>query len=76
MIEFGNGIYGIRQASSRYFNKAPEKLTPREAAILAVIMPKPKIRGRALLEQKQRRFQERRVTNLLARMKENGYIGG
>jgi monofunctional glycosyltransferase len=76
MIEFGSGIYGIRQASSRYFNKAPEKLTPREAAILAVIMPRPKIRGRALLEQKQRQFQERRVTNLLARMKENGYIGG
>lgn len=76
MIEFGNGIYGIREASMRYFNKEPEKLTPRESAMLAVIMPKPAIRGKALMEQKLGPFQERRVTHLLAKMKENGYIRG
>ncbi len=74
IVEFGDGIYGIRQASKYYFGKSPEKLTPREAAMLAVIMPKPKARGKALEENGSEDFQKRRVARLLYRMKENGYI--
>jgi monofunctional biosynthetic peptidoglycan transglycosylase len=74
IIEFGDGIYGIRQASLAYFNKPPEKLTPKEAAMLAVVMPKPGSRGRALLEWKNNEFQKKRVANLLYRMRQNGYL--
>jgi len=74
IAEFGSGIYGIGQASEYYFNKTPEELTPREAAMLAVTLPKPKARGQALLAQDKDGFQKKRVQRLLARMKEHGYI--
>ena len=74
IVEFGDGIYGIRQASRAYFGKAPEDLTPREAAMLAVVMPEPGIRGKALYDWKSNGFQKRRVANLLYRMEQNGYL--
>ena len=74
IAEFGRGIYGIRQASQYYFDKNPQDLTAREAAILAVMLPKPKARGKALLEAKREEFQKKRVKRLLARMKRQGYI--
>lgn len=76
IAEFGPGIYGIRNASAFYFDKQPEELTPQEAAILAVILPKPKARGRALMELEEEEFQPQRVKHLLARMKKQGYITG
>jgi len=33
-VSFGNNAYGIKVASSQYFNKAPDKLEPQEAALL------------------------------------------
>jgi monofunctional biosynthetic peptidoglycan transglycosylase len=74
IAEFGPGIYGIKSASAFYFDKQPDELTAQEAAILAVILPKPKARGRALMEQDEEDFQPKRVKNLLARMKQQGYI--
>jgi monofunctional biosynthetic peptidoglycan transglycosylase len=74
IAEFGDGIYGIRQASYYYFDKEPGDMTPREAATLAVLMPKPKVRGKALITGKTTKFQKRRIANLLDRMKEEGYI--
>ena len=40
-IYFGNGIYGIKGASKRFFNKLPEEVTIREAAILAGVVKNP-----------------------------------
>jgi penicillin-binding protein 1A len=40
-IYFGSGAYGIEAASQRYFNKPAEKLTVREAAMLAAIPKSP-----------------------------------
>lgn len=74
IAEFGSGIYGIKNASAYYFDKLPEDLTAREAAMLAVTLPKPKARGRALAEQDKDEFQKKRVNRLLARMKEQGFI--
>ena len=74
IAEFGKGIYGLKQAANYYFNKSPEDLTAKEAAMLAVIMPKPESRGQALYENGSKDFQKRRVANLLWRMRENGYI--
>lgn len=41
-IEWGPGIYGVRQASLHYFAKEPSLLTPKEAAYLATVIPNPK----------------------------------
>ena len=41
-IEYGPGIYGIKNASYHYFKKHPSGLSPREAAFLAMLLPSPK----------------------------------
>lgn len=40
-IELGPGIYGIGAASEKYFDRQPEKLTPRQMIALAAILPNP-----------------------------------
>jgi hypothetical protein len=42
VIEWGPGIYGIKQASRYYFNKYPAELTLQESLFLAGIVPFPK----------------------------------
>lgn len=41
-IEWGPGIYGVKQASRHYFAKEPAALTPKEAAYLATVIPSPR----------------------------------
>jgi membrane peptidoglycan carboxypeptidase len=41
IINFGDGSYGIKRAADHYFIKSPSKLTPKESAFLASIMPNP-----------------------------------
>ncbi len=38
---FGDNTYGIRAAAQHYFNRAPERLTPSQAAMLAGLMQAP-----------------------------------
>lgn len=42
LIEWGPGIYGVRQAAQFYFKKSPADLDLAEAIFLASIVPKPK----------------------------------
>jgi len=42
IIEWGNNIYGIGEASRYYFNKKPSELTIGESIYLASIVPHPK----------------------------------
>jgi len=42
IIEWGNDVYGIGEASRYYFNKSPAELTIGEAIYLASIVPHPK----------------------------------
>jgi hypothetical protein len=42
IIEWGNNIYGIGEASQYYFNKRPSELTLGESIYLASIVPHPK----------------------------------
>jgi monofunctional glycosyltransferase len=41
VAEWGDGIYGIGAASRFYFNRTADKLTARQAALLAVTLPSP-----------------------------------
>lgn len=42
-VEFGPLVYGIGHASNFYFGKSPSSLNPLEAAMLASLLPGPKI---------------------------------
>lgn len=41
IVELGKDIYGIKQAAKFYFNKTPARLTAREGAFLAMLLPSP-----------------------------------
>ena len=42
VIEMGEGIYGIEAAAQTYFNKSAAKLSKREAALIAAVLPNPR----------------------------------
>jgi monofunctional glycosyltransferase len=42
IAEWGDGIYGIDAAARAHFGKAPSSLAPREAALLAAVLPNPR----------------------------------
>lgn len=41
IAEFGEGIYGVSAAAQTFFGKRPTELQPREAALLAAVLPNP-----------------------------------
>lgn len=43
VVEFGERTYGAEAAACRYFRKSASRLTPREAATLAAVIPSPRI---------------------------------
>jgi hypothetical protein len=42
VIEYGPGIYGIRNAAKYYFGRTPAELSPAESVYLSTILPNPK----------------------------------
>ncbi len=46
VIEFGDGIYGAEAASQHYFKKSAAKLSKEEAAVLACLLPNPRVYGK------------------------------
>jgi len=46
VIEFGDGIYGAEAAAQNYFHKPAKKLTREEAAVLAALLPNPRVYGK------------------------------
>ena len=42
VVEWGDGIYGAEAAAQFYFHKAAARLTPREAALMAAVLPNPR----------------------------------
>lgn len=41
IAEFGDGVFGVEEASQRYFHKPASRLTMSEAALLAAVLPNP-----------------------------------
>ena len=41
IVEFGDGVFGVEEASQRFFNKPANRLTASEAALLAAVLPNP-----------------------------------
>ena len=42
VVETGEGMYGVEAAAQEYFGKSASKLTKRQAALIAAILPNPK----------------------------------
>ncbi len=64
VIEWGDGVYGAEQAALTHFHKPASALTRREAALLAAILPNPRV----LSVERPSRYIEDRVATIEGRM--------
>ncbi len=74
IIEWGPEIYGVAQAAQHYFGCEVSRLTPKQAAFLATVIPNPikyhvYYRQGALSE-----VWEKRVHELLSKMRDRGVV--
>ena len=65
VIEWGSGIYGVEAASQAYFGKSSSKLTNRQAALLAAVLPNP----RKFSAKKPSPYIQKRAGNIQKRMR-------
>lgn len=68
IAEWGNGIYGIGPAASYYFNKTPDRLTAKEGAFLAMLLPNPKKYNQSFRKGELTRFARNQVRSILEKM--------
>jgi monofunctional biosynthetic peptidoglycan transglycosylase len=75
LVEFGPGIFGAGAASQQLFDKSPRALTPRDAALLAAVLPNPK---RMSAARPSRYVHERAaaIERAVARLGGAGYLAG
>lgn len=74
LVPLGNGVIGIREASAYYFNEPPEYLTVQKSIQLAIILPSPATRSKALLAERLTEFGHLRFRLLIDQMKDYGYL--
>jgi monofunctional biosynthetic peptidoglycan transglycosylase len=74
VVEFGDGIYGIKPASLHYFNKSPSELNPLESAYLAFLLPNPKGYSKNFRTGTLTPFTRKTVSTILKRMEAYGKL--
>ncbi|MFN8370665.1 MAG: biosynthetic peptidoglycan transglycosylase [Bacteriovoracaceae bacterium] len=74
VIEYGEGIYGIYNASYYYFKKSPYALNGRESAFLAMLLPNPKKYSNSYRNRHLTRYASRTINSILNRMRRAHFI--
>ncbi len=74
IIEYGEGIYGVKNAAKFYFLKHPSQLLPREAAFIAMLLPNPKKYSISFRTRKLTGYAQRQIENIMTRMSMAGYL--
>jgi monofunctional biosynthetic peptidoglycan transglycosylase len=74
VVEFGENIYGIKAAASKYFHKSPSDLHPLEAAWLAMLLPSPKRYSQSYRKGQLTPFARKMVATILKRMESFGKL--
>ncbi len=74
IAEMGEGIYGVGQASRRYFGKSPAALTAKEGAFLAMLLPSPKKYAVSFRKRELTPFARKRVRAILNKLVMAGYL--
>jgi monofunctional biosynthetic peptidoglycan transglycosylase len=74
LVEFGPGLYGVRDAARVYFGKAPSELSPKEAAFLAMLLPSPRRYSVSFRQKKLTPYARRRVSQILLIMHKMGVL--
>lgn len=74
IIEYGKGIYGIKNASRHYFKKSPKSLTAREGAFLAMLLPSPVRYSQSFKEGKVTEYASKTINSILNKMVKAKYL--
>ena len=74
LAEFGDGVYGIKDAAAHYFSTKPELLTIQQAIHLALVLPSPNGWSKGLRQRDLTEFGHQRFATIATRMRINGYI--
>jgi hypothetical protein len=74
LIEWGPEIYGVYDASQHYFGRPPKKLTPKEMAYLATIIPGPLLYHKQWERDRVSNKTNGRVNALLERLNRLGQL--
>lgn len=64
VVEFGEGIYGVKQAAQHYFFKSPSELNLLEAAYLTHLLPNPKVYSQTFQRGALTDFSRKRVIDI------------
>lgn len=68
VVQFGQNVFGISQASNYYFKKSPNLLRPEESAFLVMLLPNPERNAKSFYQKKLTRFAEGRIKTLLRKL--------
>ncbi len=74
IIEYGDTVYGIYDASIYYFNKTPLALTPREGAFLAMVLPSPKKYSHSFEQGELTAYASKTIDSILGKMMTARYL--
>jgi monofunctional glycosyltransferase len=74
VAEWGDGIYGIGNASQYYFQKEPSVLSAKEGAFLAMLLPSPKRYSQSFKNRALTQYASKTVTNILEKMVRAQYL--
>ena len=74
VIEYGPGVYGIRNAAEHYFGISPEDLSPAQSAFIANVLPSPKLYHHQYERNELSTSMRNRMERLLRHMHARGRI--
>ena len=74
LVELGTGVYGIKQGAQVYFQTRPDLLTINQSIHLALVLPSPNVRAKALRVRQLSPKGRYRFAHLLVQLRNNGYI--
>jgi len=69
VVQFGDGIFGIKKAAQHYFRKGPAQLTLAEAAFLAMLLPSPKKYSKSFKLKKLTPYARKRMSQIVYQMR-------
>lgn len=68
VVEFGEGLYGIKPAAQFYFRKSPSELSISESAFLAFLLPSPKRYASSFRQRKLSDFARKQTREIVDRL--------
>lgn len=74
VVEFGEGIYGIENASQHYFKKTSKSLNAKESAFLAMLLPNPKRYAVSFEEKALTDFAKKTIGDIMEKRRSIGQL--